>query len=327
MKLVVLDGYALNPGDLHWEGLSALGELTVYDRTPEDKILERTKEAEIIFTNKTPLSGETLKALPKARYIGFLATGYNVADVKTAGELGILVTNVPTYGTPTVAQMVFALLLELCHHVQRHDDAVKGGRWSKNPDYSFWDYPLIELDGKTMGIIGFGRIGRRVARAAHGFGMKVIASDPHHVDPPDYPGFEWAGTEELLSRSDVVSLNVLLTDETEGMINTRTISLMKPTAFLINASRGGLVKDEELAEALNKGVIAGAALDVVSHKEPPDPKNPLLYARNVIITPHIAWAAFEARARLMDTAVDNVKAFLDGSPQNVVNSEFLKDNG
>lgn len=323
MKIVVLDGYALNPGDLSWNEVSALGELTVYDRTPADQVTERSKGAEIILTNKTPISAETLDALPEVKYIGILATGYDVVDAEAAGKRGIPVSNVPTYGTATVAQMVFSLLLELCYRVQRHDDAVKGGRWSKNPDYSFWDYPLIELDGKRIGIIGFGKIGRRVARAAHGFGMKISAYDPYQENPPDYPEFKWSGLEELLAESDVVSLNCLLTDETREMINKETLALMKPTAFLINASRGGLVRDADLADALTRGSIAGAALDVISNKEPPDPDNPLLYARNVIITPHIAWAAREARARLMNTVSENIKAFLKETPQNVVNSGYL----
>jgi glycerate dehydrogenase len=319
MNIVVLDGYTLNPGDLSWGEMEQLGKLTVWDRTPEDRVAERASGAEIVLTNKSVLSADTIKALPDLKYIGILATGYNIVDAEAAAERNIPVCNVPTYGTTAVAQMVFALLLELCHHVQRHSDAVKGGRWSAQPDYCFWDYPLIELAGKTMGIVGFGRIGRQTGKIADALGMTVIAHDPDRDNPPDYPGFKWAELDELLGEADVVSLNCPLTKENGGMINAAALEHMKKSAFLINASRGGLVVDDDLAEALRTGVIAGAAVDVVSNTEPPDPDNPLLYARNCIVTPHIAWAAKESRGRLMKTAVENVKAFRQGTPQNVVN--------
>lgn len=319
MKIVVLDGYTLNPGDLSWDALRELGDCTVYDRTPEEKVVERAADAEIVLLNKTIMSRESIESLPKLRYIGVLATGYNIVDVEAAGDRGIPVCNVPTYGTTAVAQMVFALLLELCHHVQRHSDAVKEGRWSAQPDYCFWDYPLIELAGKTMGIIGFGRIGRQTAKIANAMGMTVIAHDPFEKDPPDYPGFRWAGFDELLRESDVVSLHCPQTKENTGMINMKSLSKMKKSAFLINASRGGLVVDADIAEALRTGTIAGAAVDVVSSREPPSPDNPLLYARNCIVTPHIAWAAKESRERLMETAVENVRLFQQGKTQNMVN--------
>jgi glycerate dehydrogenase len=319
MNIVVLDGHTLNPGDLSWDAMQKFGKLEVFNWTPEEQIVERAGEAEIVLTNKTPLTRETIGKLPAMQYIGVLATGYNLIDTEAAAEKNIPVCNVPTYGTTAVAQMVFALLLELCHHVQRHDDAVKGGRWSAQPYYSFWDYPLIELSGKTMGIVGFGRIGRQTAQLAHAFGMRVIANDVYRENPPDYPGFEWKELPDLLGEADVVSLNCPLTKENQGMINRDTLRYMKKTAFLINTSRGGLVVDEDLAEALQNGRIAGAGVDVVSHHEPPDAANPLLYARNCIVTPHIAWAARESRERLMKTAVENVAAFLEGKPQNVVN--------
>lgn len=319
MNIVVLDGYTLNPGDLSWDAMRELGSLTVYDRTPEEKVVEWSKGTEIVLLNKTILSASSIEALPNLRYIGVLATGYNVVDVEAAAKRNIPVCNVPTYGTTAVAQMVFALLLELCHHVQRHSDAVKGGRWSAQPDYCFWDYPLIELAGKTMGIIGFGRIGRQTGKIAHAMGMTVIAHDLFQENAPDWPGFKWSGFDKLLAESDVVSLNCPQTKENGGMINTDALSTMKPTAFLINAARGGLVVDEDVAEALRTGAIAGAAVDVVSSREPPSADNPLLYARNCIVTPHIAWAAKESRQRLMDTAVENVRAFQRGEPRNVVN--------
>ncbi len=323
MKIVVLDGYTLNPGDLSWEAMREVGELTLYDRTPEEKVVERSADAEIVLLNKTIMSRESIESLPKLHYIGVLATGYNVVDVEAAGNHGIPVCNVPTYGTTAVAQMVFALLLELCHHVQRHSDAVKEGRWSAQPDYCFWDYPLIELSGKTMGIIGFGRIGRQTAGIANAMGMTVIAHDPFEKDPPDYPRFTWAGLDELLHKSDVVSLHCPQTKENTGMINAKSLSKMKHSAFLINASRGGLVVDADVAEALRIGTIAGAAVDVVSSHEPPAPDNPLLSARNCIVTPHIAWATKESRERLMKTAVENVRLFQQGKPQNIVNSEYF----
>ena len=293
------------------------GELEVFERTRAEDAAARAAGAEIVFTNKTPLPGAVLEQLPALRYIGVLATGYNIVDVETARKRGIVVTNIPTYGTASVAQMVFALLLEHCHNVRLHAEAVRAGEWSSNPDWCFWKTPLMELAGKTMGIVGFGRIGRQVGRIADAMGMRVIASDTWRGDPPDWPGFAWAEVEDLLREADVVSLHAPLFPETRGMIHARTLALMKPTAFLINTSRGPLVVDADLADALNAGRLAGAGLDVLS-LEPPAPDNPLLSARHCLVTPHIAWATHEARARLMQLAVDNVAAFLAGKPVNVV---------
>jgi len=317
MKLTVLDGYCLNPGDLTWDAMRRLGDLEVFDRTPADQVLERAAGATVILTNKTPLPAAVLKQLPDLRYIGVLATGYNVVDVAAAAGQGIVVSNIPTYGTASVAQFVFALLLELCHNVRLHADAVRAGEWTNNPDWSFWKSPLMELSGKTMGIVGFGRIGRQTGRIADAFGMQIIANDTYHGEAPDWPGFRWAEVEELLSESDVISLHSPLFPETKGMINSKSLALMKPTAFLINTSRGPLVVDQDLADALDTGRIAGAAVDVLS-AEPPAATNPLLTARNCLVTPHIAWATQEARSRLMNLAVENVTAFLAGTPQNVV---------
>jgi len=318
VKIVVLDGYTLNPGDLSWEGLKALGDPTIiYDRTPVEEIIQRAKGAEILFTNKTPLTKDILKELPDVKYIGVLATGYNVVDVDAAVERGICVTNIPTYGTHSVAQMVFALLLELCHHVQEHSDAVKNGSWSQCMDFCFWNYPLIELADKTMGIVGFGRIGQKTADIAQAFGMKVIAYDQIRSNQPARTNFKWADLDELVEEADVISLHCPLTAETKGMINMKVLKKMKKTAFLINTSRGPLVVDEDLAQALNHHIIAGAGLDVLTD-EPPSPDNPLLKAKNCIITPHIAWATKEARTRLMNIAVNNLKAFLEGKPVNVI---------
>jgi glycerate dehydrogenase len=317
MKIVVLDGYCLNPGDLAWDGLRRLGDVEIYDRTRVDEVTARAADAEAVFTNKTPLPGYILDRLPALRYIGVLATGYNVVDIDAARGRGITVTNIPTYGTSSVAQFVFALLLELCHHVGDHAAAVRAGEWSHNPDWSFWKSPLVELAGKTMGIVGFGRIGRQTARIADAMGMRVIANDTNEANPPDYEGFRWAAFEELLRESDVVSLHSPLFPETRGMINARTIGLMKPSAFLINTSRGPLMIDRDLADALDAGRIAGAGLDVLS-VEPPAEDNPLLAARNCLVTPHIAWATREARSRLMDLAVENLAAFAAGKPANVV---------
>ncbi len=317
MKLTVLDGYCLNPGDLSWDAMRRLGDLEVFDRTPADQVVERAAGATVILTNKTPLPAAVLKQLPDLRYIGVLATGYNVVDVAAAAEQGIVVSNIPTYGTASVAQFVFALLLELCHNVRLHADAVRAGEWTNNPDWCFWKSPLMELSGKTMGIVGFGRIGRQTGRIADAFGMRVIANDTYHGEAPDWPGFRWADVDELLRESDVISLHSPLFPETKGMINSKSLALMKPTAFLINTSRGPLVVDQDLADALDTGRIAGAAVDVLS-AEPPAATNPLLNARNCLVTPHIAWATQEARSRLMNLAVENVTAFLAGTPQNVV---------
>lgn len=317
MKLVVLDGYCLNPGDLSWDGLRQLAGVEVHDRTPAPLAAERIASAEMVMTNKTPLDRATLGALPNLKYIGVLATGYNIVDVQAAKELGIVVSNIPTYGTASVAQHAFALLLELCHRTGMHSDAVRAGEWARNPDWCFWKSPLVELAGKTFGVIGFGRIGRQAARIGDAMGMRVIASDTFQSNPPDFEGFRWATVEELLAESDVVSLHCPLTPDNKGLINSQRLKLMKPTAFLLNTSRGPLIVDQDLAAALNDGQIGGAGLDVLSI-EPPLAGNPLFEAANCIVTPHIAWATREARSRLMDIAVDNVRAFLAGTPQNVV---------
>jgi glycerate dehydrogenase len=318
MKIVVLDGYTLNPGDLSWTGLDKFGAVTVYDHTPAAQIIERAKGAEILFTNKTPLGENDFAQLDGLKYIGILATGYNVVDVAAAKERKIVVTNIPTYGTKSVAQMVFALLLAMTQHVKEHSDAVFNGEWTKCRDFCFWKYPLIELAGKTMGIVGFGRIGQTTADLAAAFGMKLIGFDSYQSDQSHRKNFKWAGLEELLAQSDVVSLHCPLFPETKGMINRETLKLMKPTAFLINTSRGPLVVEQDLAEALNQELIAGAALDVLA-VEPPQANNPLFAAKHCRITPHISWATYEARVRLMAIAVNNLKAFLAGNPINVVN--------
>jgi glycerate dehydrogenase len=313
MKIVVLDGYALNPGDLSWDGLRALGELTVHDRTAAEETAASVQGAGALFTNKTALPGDLLKTLPGLRYIGVLATGYNIVDVAAAKALGITVTNIPTYGTASVAQHAFALLLELALHVGLHEEAVRNGEWAASADWCFNKTPLIELSGKTMGIVGYGRIGRTTAAIARAFGMKVVAHDA--IQSAD--DVEWLPIEELLRVSDVVSLHCPLTPETNGLMNAARLKLMKPTAFLLNTSRGPLVVDQDLADALNSGVIAGAGLDVLSI-EPPRTGNPLIGAKNCIVTPHMAWATREARARLMEIAVENLKAFLAGKPVNTV---------
>ena len=318
MKIVVLDGHALNPGDLSWEGLRAIGELQVFDRTTENEIVARAHDAEIVLTNKTRVSAETLRQLRGTRYIGVLATGYDPVDVRAARELGINVTNVPTYGTASVAQLTFALLFELCYHVGLHSEATRAGEWSRSEDFSFWKTPLIELAGKTIGIVGMGRIGQRVAELAVAFEMRVVAADEIKRPVPAWPGFQWYEVDELLAHSDVVSLHCPLMPQTQGIINARSLAKMKPSAFLINTSRGPLIVEQALADALNSGRIAGAGLDVLS-SEPPAPDNPLLRAKNCIVTPHIAWATKEARTRLLEAAVANLRAFLDGHPVNVVN--------
>ncbi|NLI90078.1 MAG: D-2-hydroxyacid dehydrogenase [Epulopiscium sp.] len=318
MKIVVLDGYTLNPGDLTWEGLEKLGELIVYDRTPEDKISERIKDAEIIFTNKTPLTKETLEQEPNLKYVGVLATGYNVVDVDAAKELGIIVTNIPTYGTTAVAQMTTALLLEMCHHVGEHSEEVRNGGWTNNVDWCFWNHPLIELAGKNAGVIGFGRIGQNFAKIAEALGMNILAYDEYPNKDLESDTVKYVTLDELLAEADVISLHCPLFESTEGIINKDSIAKMKDGVMIVNTSRGPLIVEEDLAEALNSGKVAGAALDVLS-VEPPTMDNPLMTAKNCIITPHIAWAPTESRARLMDIAVDNLEKFIAGSPINVVN--------
>lgn len=318
MKIVVLDGYTLNPGDLSWDEMKRSGEVVVYDRTPADKVVERAMNAEVIFTNKTPVDEQAIKQLPALKFIGVLATGFNIVDVEAAKQKGIVVSNVPGYGTASVVQLTFALLLELCHHVQRHSDSVMEGRWSNSADFSFWDYPLIELAEKTIGIVGFGEIGRKVADVATAFGMNVIGHSRSQTDQQHRKNFKWASLPELLEQSDVVSIHCPLTPETMGLLNKKSLELMKASAFLLNTSRGPIAVDEDLANALNNDVIAGAAIDVLSI-EPPPKDNPLFVAKNCIITPHIAWATKEARARLMHIAAGNLAAFLNGNPVNVVN--------
>ena len=316
MKIVVLDGYTENPGDLSWAALEELGELVVYDRTPESCILDRIADAEIVCTNKTPLSEKTLKKCRKLKYIGILATGYNIVDVKAAAELGIAVTNIPTYGTDAVAQYVIALLLELCHHIGEHSRMVKEGEWTACEDWCFWRYPLMELAGKTLGIIGYGRIGRKTAEIARALGMQVVAYDggkKARVMEPDV----WVEVEDLFSWADVISLNCPLLPSTEGLINWETIRKMKDGVIILNTARGQLIVEKDLREALECGKVGAAALDVVS-EEPIRGDNPLLDAPNVVITPHIAWASRESRQRLMDIAVENIRAFLNGMPQNLV---------
>ena len=318
MKIVVLDGYTLNPGDLTWEGLEALGTVTVYERTPADKVVERAQDADVIFTNKVSLTEAQLNQLPALRFIGVLATGYNMVAVEAARQKGIVVSNVPGYGTASVVQLTFALLLELTLHVQRHSDAVMEGRWAGSPDFCFWDYPLIELAGKTMGIIGFGSIGEKIADVATAFGMTVIGSKRHRTDQSHRPNFRWAELPELLEQADVVSIHCPLLPETKGLINKTSLAKMKPSALLLNTSRGPIIVEQDLADALNNGVIAGAGIDVLS-TEPPAADNPLFMAKNCLITPHIAWATQEARKRLMAMTVDNLTAFIKGNPINVVN--------
>ena len=318
MKIVVLDGYTENPGDLSWEGLAQFGQLRVYDRTgSEEEVIRRIGDAEVVFVNKVPISRRVLDACPNIRFISVLATGYNVIDVKAAAEKGIPVSNVPAYGTAAVAQFAMALLLEVCHHVAHHSEAVHQGRWASNPDWCFWDYPLIELAGKTMGIIGFGRIGQATGRIARAMGMEVLAYS-RSVREEAKALAEYVDLDSLLARSDVIVLHCPLFPETEGIINKANIAKMKDGVIIINNSRGQLVVEQDLAEALNSGKVLAAGLDVVS-TEPIRPDNPLLGAKNCLITPHISWAPRESRQRIMDASVENLRAFLAGKPVNVVN--------
>lgn len=317
MKIVVLDGYTLNPGDLNWDQLKALGDCEIHYRTPPKEVLVRAADAEIVLTNKTVLTREQIQNLPKLKYIGVLATGTNIVDVGAARERNIPVTNVPSYGTKSVAQMTFALLLELTQHVGHHAQTVGAGRWTRSADWCYWDRPLIELEGLTMGIVGFGRIGRAVAGLAAAFGMKILAHSRTSPHPP-LSNVLFVDLESLFRKSDVVSLHCPLTPETKQLVNAERLSSMKATAYLINTSRGPLIDEQALADALNAAKIAGAALDVLS-VEPPPADNPLLSAKNCLVTPHIAWATRAARSRLMQIAVANVRAFLAGQLQNVVN--------
>jgi glycerate dehydrogenase len=317
-KIVVLDGYTLNPGDLSWDGFTKYASIEVHDRTDPKQIIEQARGAKFVLTNKAPLRAETLAELPDLRYIGVLATGYNIVDIAAAKERGIVVSNIPTYGTASVAQHAFALILELTSQVKLHSDAARAGEWSRSADWCFWKTPLMELEGKTLGVVGFGRIGRRTAEIGHAMGMKILAHDQVDANPPPYEGFRFASLDDLLGESDVVTLHCPLFPETEGLMNTERLRKMKPTGLLINTSRGPLIVDQDLADALNQGIIAGAGVDVLS-VEPPAAENPLLTAKNCLVTPHIAWATKEARSRLMNLAVENLAAFVAGMPQNVVN--------
>lgn len=320
MKLVVLDGFTENPGDLSWSGLEALGTLTVYDRTAyaeSELIAERIADAQIAVTNKTPISRQTIDKCPNLQLIAVLATGYNVVDCAYAKEKGIPVVNVPAYGTASVSQYSIALLLEICHHIGHHSDSVHRGDWAANLDWCYWDYPLIELEGKTIGIIGFGRIGQAEGRIAKAMGMRVLAYDVYPSDAGRTVG-EYTDLDTLLRESDVVSLHCNLTAENTGLINKQTIEAMKDGAILINNARGQLIVEQDVADALNSGKLAAAGLDVVS-TEPIRSDNPLLHAKNCILTPHISWAPKESRQRIMDATAENIRAFLNGTPQNVVN--------
>ncbi|MBU6400424.1 MAG: D-2-hydroxyacid dehydrogenase [Verrucomicrobia bacterium] len=316
MNIVVLDGFTLNPGDLSWEGLRALGHCAIHDRTPTAEVVARAAGAEIVLTNKTPVNRAALEGLPALKYIGVLATGFNIVDVAAARARSVIVTNVPTYGTRSVAQMTFALLLELTQHAGHHAQTVRDGRWTRSPDFCYWDFPLVELSGLTMGIVGYGRIGREVAVLARAFGMRVLAHTAHPSSPATGE-VEFVDLDALCQRSDVVSLHCPLTPQTKGLVNAQRLTLMKPSAFLLNTSRGPLIDEPALAAALNAGKLAGAGLDVLAI-EPPIADNPLLAARHCLVTPHVAWATRAARARLLETAVDNVRRFLAGQPQNVV---------
>ncbi|MER2057040.1 MAG: D-2-hydroxyacid dehydrogenase, partial [Clostridia bacterium] len=317
MKTVILDGYTENPGDLDWKDIHAPGKLTVYDRTSltdEEEIIRRIGDAEIVITNKTPITRHVLDACPGIRFISVLATGYNIIDTVCAAEKGIPVSNIPAYGTDAVAQFAIGLLLEVCHHIGHHSETVKQGRWSESPDFCYWDYPLIELKGKTMGIIGYGRIGSAVGRIASAFGMKVLAVKRH---PKDDTLAEFTTLDDLYSRADVISLHCPLTTDNVGMINREAIAKMKDGVIIINNSRGPLIEENDLAQALKEGKVAAAAVDVVS-REPIKADNPLLMAPNCLITPHISWAPKESRQRIMEGTAQNICAFLSGKPINVV---------
>ncbi len=318
MKIIVLDGHTLNPGDLSWDSLKELGDVTVYDRTPADMTVDRIGNAEIVITNKTVIDKNILDACPSIKYVGVLATGYNVVDVAAAKEKGIPVANVPGYGTNSVAQFAIALLLEVCQHVGEHSQSVRDGEWINSKDFCYWKHPLIELDGKTLGIIGMGTIGKKTAVVAQALGMKILVSGSRRVAELESDTLKYVELDELLAKSDIISLHCPLTDNNKGVINKGNIAKMKDGVIIINTSRGPLIVEQDLAEALNSGKVYAAAMDVVS-VEPIKADNPLLTAKNCIITPHIAWAPIEARTRLLNIAVNNLKGFLAGSPINVVN--------
>jgi glycerate dehydrogenase len=317
MKIVLLDAYTANPGDLNWQPLAELGQCEIHDRTPLSETVRRCRDAEVVITNKAVLSRETIEALPNLRYVGVTATGFNVVDIQAARERGVTVTNVPGYSSPAVAQLVFALALELTNHVGHHAQTVREGRWTSCPDFCYWDHPIVELAGRTFGIVGYGDIGSTVGRIAVAFGMKVLASKREWKTPPP-EGVQPASIETVFEESDIISLHCPLTDATKHLVNSASLDRMKPTAFLINTGRGPLVDEAALAKALNSGAIAGAGLDVLS-VEPPKEGNPLFTAKNCLITPHIGWASREARQRLINATAANLRAFLQGSPVNVVN--------
>ncbi len=318
MKIVVLDGYTLNPGDLSWEWLEKLGDVKIYDRTPAEKVTKRIKDAEIVLCNKVPINRQNMDGSPNLKYIGVLATGYNVIDVEAAKEKGIIVTNIPTYGTDSVGQFAIALLLEICHHIGHHDRAVHEGRWESSPDWCFWDYPLIELAGKTMGIIGYGRIGQATGRIAQSLGMKILFNNHSGRKELESEKAKYATLDEIYEKSHVISLHCPLFPSTFGMINKDSIAKMMDGVIILNNSRGQLIVEEDLKNALNSGKVYAAGIDVVS-EEPIKGDNPLLQAKNCIITPHISWAPTEARIRLMDLVEETLKAFLDNKPINIVN--------
>lgn len=316
MKIVIFDGYTLNPGDISWDNLVSLcDEVNIYDRTPLSLIAVRGKDADAVFTNKTILMKKHLDQLPKLKYIGLLSTGINVVDLEETAKRGIIVTNVPDYSTNAVAQMTFSLLLELCNHVMEHSDSVHKGEWASNRDFCYWKYPLIELSGKTLGIIGYGKIGRAVANIAYAFGMNVLIYG--RTKPNDVENHQWVTLDNIFSNSDVVTIHCPLNENTKELINSVSLNKMKTSAFLINTSRGPIINEHDLSEALNNGIIAGAGLDVLTI-EPPDINNPLINAKNCLITPHISWASKEARERLMSIAINNFKAYINGNPINVV---------
>ena len=318
MKIVILDAYAANPGDLSWTDFEKLGELTVYDRTPQELVVERCKDAEIIISNKAVLDADTLRQLPKLKYIGMLSTGYNVIDTAAATALGIAVCNVPTYSSSAVAQMTFALILDICNRVSLHNEAVHNGAWCQCPDFCFTKAPLTELYGKTIGIIGYGKIGAQTAKIADAFDMHILCYTPHEKPQPNFKNFRFVSLDELAANADIVSLHCPLTPQTEKMINADFIAKMKNGAILINTSRGQAIDENALAEALQSGKLAAAGLDVLAC-EPPKSDNPLLQCENCIITPHISWASAETRRRLLGIVRDNLQAFLDGHPTNQVN--------
>ncbi len=318
MKIVILDGYTTNPGDLSWDWLSAYGDVTVYDRTPQEKIAERTRDAEIVVTNKTPLGKTEIDQMLNLRFVALLSTGYNVVDGAYLRQKGIPVSNIPAYSTGAVAQLVFAFLTAFTNRVALHSEAVHAGEWSRCPDFCFWKAPLAELAGKTLGIIGFGGIGQKVADIAAAFDMHVLAVSGHETDQSARKNFQWTTLEDLAAQSDFITLHCPLNEKTENLVDAAFLARCKPTAYLINTARGPVVDAAALADALNEGRLAGAGLDVLT-TEPPAGDNPLLHAKNCLITPHIAWAGYETRARLMSILQENFAAFAEGTPIHVVN--------